>query len=189
MLVHRVFFWDPNADKAHSGNPLYLHKPQGAGRWDNPDLYDAWYLATSAEGAIGESFGDLETWDEGMFDTGIGMRRALATFQIPDDLALFDFNDPINLVHIGMRPSDVVIRNTPTHQRRAASLFEEKGTDGAPVWRGVQWWSYHHASWTNIMLWSTLTRPAPLTLLRVEDLTLTSPAVVDAAVALHRPLR
>ena len=59
MLVYRVFFHDPGARPGDPGHALHLHRPQGAGRWDNPDLYDAWYFARSPEGAIGEVFGAL----------------------------------------------------------------------------------------------------------------------------------
>lgn len=189
MLVYRVFFYGADAAEGQSGHPSYLYKPQGAGRWDNPDLYDAWYLAKSPEGAVGETFGDLSKWTDSMFDTGTGLRRAMATFSIPDDLSLFDFDDPSNLVRIGMRPSEVVIRNKAARQRRAATLFGERHVNGSRAWQGLQWWSYHRAHWTNIMLWSSTEEQAPLTLTDVQELTLASPAVVDAANVLHRPLR
>lgn len=190
MLVYRVFYYDEAAKGGQSGHPLYLHKPQGRGRWDNPDLYDAWYLAKSPEGAIGEVFGDLAKWGPTMFDTGMpGLRRALATFSVPDDLALFDFDDPANLIRIGMKPSEVVIRNRPARQRRAATLFHEGNPDGSRTWQGLQWWSYHRPQWTNIMIWGTATTPAPLTLTDITALDLATPAVIDAADALRRPLR
>lgn len=189
MLAYRVFFHDPAAASGSPGHPLYLHKPQGAGRWDNPDLYDAWYLSTSAEGAVGEAFGNLGGWNAAMFDTGTpGLRRALAVFSVPDDLAVFDFDDPANLVSVGMRPSQVVLRNKPVTQRRAAALFEESGPGGGRRWQALQWWSYHHPRWTNLMLWSTPTTPAPLSLKAVEELGLDSPAVQEAAEVLMRPL-
>ena len=59
MLLHRVFLHDPGAAPGKSGHATYLHKPQGAGRWDNPALYDAWYLSPAAEGAVGETLGNL----------------------------------------------------------------------------------------------------------------------------------
>lgn len=189
MLVYRVFFYDPSAKAGHSGHPQHLHRPQGKGRWDNPDLYDSWYLARSPEGAIGESFGNLERWSSAMFDTGTpGLRRALATFSVPDELAVFDFDDATNLRSIGMRPSEVVIRNTPVTQRRAAAVFGELGPDGSRRWQALQWWSYQHPRWTNLMLWSTAEAPAPISLASVDPLALDSPAVVEAAEVLRRPL-
>lgn len=189
MLVYRVFFYDPSAKSGASGHPLYLHRPQGSGRWDNPDLYDSWYLAKSPEGAIGESFGNLARWTPGMFTTGtVGVNRALATFSMPDDLAVFNFDDASNLLSIGMRPSEVVIRNKAATQRRAAALFGETDSAGGRRWQALQWWSYHHPQWANLALWSTPTSPAPLTLKAVEPLTLHAPAVVEASEILKRPL-
>lgn len=190
MLVYRVFFHDPSARAGMSGHPLYLHHPQGKGRWDNPDLYDSWYVARSPEGAVGETFGNLERWSAAMFDTGTpGLRRALATFSLPDDVAVFDFDDAANLLSIGMRPSEVVIRNKPATQRRAAALFDEKDSSGARRWQAVQWWSYHHPRWTNLMLWASAAAPSPLSLKSVTPLTLSSPEVIEAAEILKRPLR
>lgn len=190
MLVYRVFFHDPRARSGTSGHPLYLHRPQGAGRWDNRDLYDSWYLARSAEGAVGEAFGNLPTWSSEMFHTGMpGLRRALAVFSVPDDLAVFNFDDAANLLRVGMRPSEVVIRNKAATQQRAAALFEQRSADGARRWQALQWWSYHHASWVNLMLWSTPDEPAPLRLTHVEELTLSTAAVQEAAEVLMRPLR
>ena len=73
-----------------------------------------------------------------MFDTGMpGLRRAMAVFSVPDDLAVFNFDDAANLQRVGMRPSDVVIRNKAVTQRRAASLFEERNADGSHRWQGL----------------------------------------------------
>lgn len=186
MLLYRVFFHDATAKPGHSGSAQYLHKPQGGGRWDNPHLYDAWYLAKSPEAAIGETFGNLATWSTGMFDTGTGARRAMATFEVPDDLAIFDFDDAANLQRIGMRPSAVVIRNTPATQARATDLFNERNPDGSRRWAALQWWSYHSPHWQNLMLWATPTEPAPLTLVDVMHLSLTSPSVAAAAKTLRK---
>ena len=124
-----------------------------------------------------------------MFDTGMpGLRRAMAVFSVPDDLAVFNFDDAANLQRVGMRPSDVVIRNKAVTQRRAASLFEERNADGSHRWQGLQWWSYHHPQWANLMLWETRDSPAPLTLKRVEQLELTNIEVEEAARVLMRSL-
>jgi len=94
MLVYRVFFHDPGARPGDPGHALHLHRPQGAGRWDNPDLYDAWYFARSPEGAIGEVFGiqDLNLGTAGVGDSSkvqvsgnIGKR-----LQVKYGIGLFD---------------------------------------------------------------------------------------------------
>lgn len=187
MLLYRVFHYDAAAKPGQSGSAEYLHKPQGKSRWDNPHLYDAWYLARSPECAIGETFGNLATWSADMFNTGTpGVRRTLATFEAPDDLAIFDFDDAANLQRLGMRPSTVVIRNAPVTQAHAAALFQERNPDGTRRWAALQWWSFHAPVWHNLMLWSTPTEPAPLALVDVTHLTLATPAVAAAAKTLRR---
>ncbi|WP_425845520.1 RES family NAD+ phosphorylase [Agrococcus sp. TSP3-2-1] len=181
MLLHRVIPYAPDAAAGQSGSAMYVHRPQGASRWDNPELYDAWYFSTSAEGAVGETFGNLAAWTPEMLEHPAGLRRALATFSVPDDLPIFDFDDASNLARIAMRPSQVVIRNAPYTQGKAAALFDEGG------WAGVGWWSFHRPSWSNVMLWST-DRTPPAALESVEPLDLASPALRDAARALTRPL-
>lgn len=188
MLLYRVFLHDPAARTGRSGHPLYLYRPQGNGRWDNPTLYDAWYLSSAAEGAVGETFGNIPVWTEEMLEHPTGLRRTLATFSVADDLSVFDFDDAANLLSIGMRPSQVVTRNKGFTQGRAGALFAERRPDGTRRWDALGWWSFHRPTWGNLMLWATAADPAPLTLMDVEKLTLASAAVVEAGTALHRPL-
>jgi hypothetical protein len=122
-----------------------------------------------------------------MLEHPTGMRRALATFSIPDDLTVFDFDDASNLQHVEMRPSQVIIRNKTFTQSKAAALFSETSLDGARRWSGVSW-SFHRPTWHNLVLWATETEPAHLTLHNVDELSLTSPAITAAARALYRPL-
>lgn len=182
MLLYRVFLHAPSAAPGESGSATYVHRPQGASRWDNPSRYDSWYFSTSPEGAVGETFGNLAQWTDEMFEHPSGLRRALAAFSVSDAVPLFDFDDASNLLAIGMRPSHVVVRNAPYTQGRAASLFDER------KWAGVQWWSFHRPAWTNVMLWAAPTSEAPARLESVDALTLSTPAVVDASRALSRPL-
>lgn len=182
MLLYRVFPHAAGVDPGDSGSAEYIHRPQGASRWDNPDRYDSWYLSTSPEGAIGETFGNLATWTPQMFGHPSGMRRALATFAVPDELPLFDFDDASNLLSIAMRPSQVVIRNATFTQSKAAALFDAGG------WAGVRWWSYHRPVWTNVMLWATRAGEPPARLQQVDELSIDSTPVVEAARALSRPL-
>lgn len=188
MLLYRVFLYDPAAAPGNSGHATYLHRPQGSGRWDNPAIYDAWYLSPAAEGAVGETFGNLFTWSAEMLEHPSGLRRALATFSVDDDLPVFDFDDATNLHRLGMRPSQVVIRNKSFTQGKAATLFAETTADGRRRWAGVSWWSYHRPTWRNIMLWTKPTEASGLALQHVEPLTLDSVPVVEAARALHKRL-
>jgi RES domain-containing protein len=185
MLLYRVFLHSSAAEPGVSGSATYLHTPQGAGRWDNPHLYSAWYLSTSAEGAIGETFGNLHQWSEAMLQHPSGLRRALATFSLPDDLSLFDLDDPTALLDIGMRPSQVVARNPAYTQKKAAAVFAERGHVGQR-WAGLRWWSFHRPTWTNVALWTTPSSPTQLRLEAVDELSLEAPAMLEASRALAR---
>jgi len=188
MLLYRIFFYRSGVRGGTSGHATYLYTPQLKGRWDNAELYRSWYLSTSPEGAAGETFGNVPVWTSEMFEVPTGFRRAIATFAVSDDLQLFALDDAANLLHIGMRPSQVVTRNAPYTQGVAARLFAERGADGGRKWAGLTWWSYHRPTWTNVFLWDSEGSPAPLTLQSVDELTIDTPAIRDAAAALSRPL-
>lgn len=189
MLVYRVFHHQEGAEGGTSGSPLYIHGPQGEGRWDNFESYTAWYLSKSPEGAIGESFGNLPLWRASMFDPGIpGMRKAMAVFSISDDVRIYNFDDASNLLAIGMRPSDVVIRNVPATQARAAKVFGQRNGNGTRRWQGLQWWSYHHPQWTNMMVWQPGGEECKLELRDIVPLDLGAAAVREAAEVLQRKI-
>ena len=162
---------------------MYEHRPQRGGRIDSPDYY-VWYLGRAPEAAVGEAFGNLQTWDASMFDVPYvpGARRALGVFQLPDDLRVLDLDNPAELLERGLRPTQMVVRNLAVTQRWGSDIWDERDPhDGSTRrWQAVQWWSYHHPSWAVLASW---TRPE---LVRVEPLDLTSPAVSDAAQALCR---
>src|SRR4051794_32550506 len=95
MLLYRVFHYRDGAPSATPGSPDYLHIPaQGRGRLDNPRRYLVWYLARDASGAVGEVFGDLDTWQDSMFevDKAAGIYRALGTYKVPDDIQILNLD-------------------------------------------------------------------------------------------------
>lgn len=163
---------------------MYEHRPQRGGRIDHPD-YFVWYLGRQAEAAVGESFGNLATWDEVMFEfPQLGARRALGTFWLPDDLAVLDLDDPYQLLERSLRPTTVVARNLPVTQAWGHRAWAERNT-GDPAehrWQAISWWSFHRPTWTVLASWA---RPE---LHDVESLDLNHPAVRDAAASLDRPL-
>ena len=187
MLAYRVFPHLPTARPGEMGHATYRYPHQGRGRIDNPRRYYTTYLAREASGAVGETFGGRPAWADDMFELGdrdpllIGARRALAVFQLPDDLAVLDLDHAYALHERGMRPTSVVERNRRATQAWALRVFEEADHNGDQRWAGVQWWSYHLPPWRMLGLWDASPR-----LLAVEELTLSHSAVVDAASALSR---
>jgi hypothetical protein len=186
MLVYRVFPHLASAAVGAAGHPQYLHRGQGGGRLDNPGHYLVWYLACSPSGAVGEAFADLDTWSDTMFAYPklAGSRRALATYAIPDDLALLDLDDAKNLLDRGLRPTQVVERNRSATQVWALKIFRERNDRSSQMWNGVKWWSIHRPQWEIIGYWGT----AAPTVVNVERLTTSHSALIDAARALSKPI-
>lgn len=185
MLVHRIAPHLPGARLGEPGHPGYLHRPQRGGRIDHPD-HDVWYLVTSAEGSVGEVFGDLPTWSEEMFSFPLlpGSRRALGTYRLPDHLRVLDLDDPAALVERSLRPAQVVARDLAVTQGWGHRAWDERDPHQTSHrrWQVISWWSFHRPSWTVL---ASRVEPAPV---RVEELTLDHPAVRDAARALGRLL-
>lgn len=185
VLTYRVFPYLPTAGSGQPGHPLYEHRPQLGGRVDHPDYY-VWYLARHPEAAVGETFGNLAAWDPSVFDVPFmpGAQRALGVYVLPDDLRLLDLDDARVLLDRSLRPTQVVIRNLAVTQQWGHAIWAEPDPhdEVRRRWQAVQWWSYHHPSWPILASWD---RPR---LDHVEPLTLTHPAVTEAARALLRPL-
>jgi len=190
MDLYRVFPYNPNARKAESGHPEYVFPFQGAGRWDNPNYYLAWYLSFTEVGAVGETFGNLARWSPAMLEIPFlpGGQRALAVFQIPDDTPLLNLDDTAELLKRNVQPSQIVIRNLDFTQPLALSVFNEKGAAGNRRYAGLTWWSYHRPQWRNLTLWETSEQPTPLELKRVEPLSFDSVHIINAAKALNKEL-
>lgn len=192
MLVYRVFSHDPDALSGEPGhwNFLYL-SAQGRFRLDNTDLYHSWYFSATPEAAIGESFGDLSTWSDGMFETPYlrGGRRVLGVFEIPDDTALLDLDNAHHLAARALRPTEVISRVRPATQAWARSIFKEADARGKRLWRGVRWWSYHRPHWTIFGIWIAPGEPLIHTLFDVEPLSAMHPAIRSAQSTLARPWR
>ncbi len=179
-----MFPYLATARPGEPGHPLYEHRPQRGGRIDHPD-YHVWYMSRLAEAACGETFGNLTRWDASMleFPQLAGSRRALGVYSLPDDLRVLDLDEPAQLVRLGLRPTQVVIRNLTVTQAWGHRIWAETDphtSDRARVWQAVSWWSYHRPVWTVLASWL---RPK---LARVEPLAPDHPALIDAAKALQR---
>lgn len=175
MLLYRVFPYVATARRGQPGHPLYVNPHQGAGRFDNPSRYLAWYMAAEATSAAAETFADLTRWSNTMFAFPLipDARRALGIFELPDGLPYVDLDDPQRLVDLGVRPSQVVERNLPYTQALAARIYDEHR------YNGIRWWSFHRPQWRVYCLWEITPNIA-----QIDPLTTSHPAVQDAAHAL-----
>jgi hypothetical protein len=184
MLVYRVFPYLASAREREPGHPLYLHPGTAQGRLDNPQHYQVWYLALEASGAVGEALGNLREWGEDVFAyPGLpGSRRSLATYTLPDETPLLDLNNSRTLLERGLQPRQVVERNRAATQEWALRIFQERNGAGDPAWAGVIWWSVHAPHWRIVGYWGQTTPE----LLKVEELDLNHPAVIDAATTMNR---
>jgi hypothetical protein len=183
MLTYRVCPHLPGVAPNVPGHPLYIGA-QGSGRLDNPGHYQIWYLALDEAGAVGETFGHLDRWDDRMFDFPDipSSRRVLATYRLEDHTPLLDLDDARNLSKRGLRPTQVIERNRAATQAWALDIYNERNDRGARMWQGVRWWSYHQPQWRIIGYWGN-ERPK---FEDFEELNLTNPAVIDAAESLGR---
>lgn len=172
MLLYRVFPYLPTASTGEPGHPLYVHRAQGAGRFDNPAHYLAWYVAAEAVSAVGESFAHLSTWRDEMFEFPLiaGSRKALGIYDLPDDLPYVDLDDPPRLVDLGVRPSQAIERNRPYTQALALRIYRE-GT-----YNGIRWWSFHRPQWRVYCLWEI-----DPSIAQIDPLTMDHIAVANAA--------
>lgn len=191
MLVYRVFPRLAAAPTGTPGHPLYLHRPQGHGRLDNPGHYDTWYFATAPEAAVGETFADLSAWSNDMFEFPKmpGARRALGVFEVDDGTPVLDLDDARALYERRLRPTQVVARNRAVTQAWALAVHDERDDRGARRWAGIRWWSFHRPHWTVIALWCPPGAPVAARPVGIDDLAVTHVAVRDAAGSLGKPIR
>jgi hypothetical protein len=164
-----------------------VYPRQTTGRWDNAADYQLIYLAAAPEAAVGEMFGRIPEWSDDMFRVPYlpAGRYALATFTLDDSITFLDLDDAHNLVERRLRPTQVVIRDTAFTQPLAARIYREQDA-GKRRWGGIRWWSFWAPQWPVMALWVPPGGGHPLQLDSVERLTVSHPAVQDAAATLVR---
>lgn len=188
----RLFRCYPRVTGARTGKPghwSYLPRPQFHGRWDNADLYDSWYFSRTAVGAIAESFYNKRQWIPEVFLTPREEPRAIAEFRYSGP-PLIDLDDAATLVELGVKPSEIVVQDIGTTQLIARRIFENEASrpDGLRT-GGLSWWSSQMPSETSTLLWGADgVPPEGLTLVGIQALSVSHPAVVEAAAKLFRPL-
>jgi hypothetical protein len=95
---------------------------------------------------------------------------------LPDDAAICNLDDPLQLSKLGLRPSDVVSRDYVRARAWALRIFQEKR------WIGARWWSYYEPQWSSIGLWDI----RQLVLTEIQVLHLEHVAVVEASRSIVR---
>lgn len=192
MLVYRVFRYRDDAKVGENGHPEFVWKQTNSGRFDNGDIYTAWYVASDPVAAICETLGNFKFWDDSTFLPAIpvGSRLALAEFYLPDDSAIFDFDNPQQLTRISMRPSEVVIRNRPLTQGKAREIFQERHPSSTErAWHGLSWWSYHNPKMNVLAILAPHNHKSALELSQVTPLDKHHRYVLRAADILNREIR
>jgi hypothetical protein len=148
VRLYRSFPFDAGAAPHGRGGALFVPTSSGLGRIDNPDLYEVLYVSANPQAAVAESFGRLAVWRPETFVHGSGLPFAIASYEVPDDLLVFDLNDIDALKSIGVtRPTDVVTRDRAKTQAWARMIF----VGGRHA--GASWWSYYEPDWPVLGLW------------------------------------
>jgi hypothetical protein len=179
VKLYRVFPHDAGVAATNRGGALFIPEPSGLGRIDNSDLYSVLYVASTPHAAIAESFGRLAVWRPSTFIHRSGLPYAIATYEAPDDLSIFDLDEIDALRSIGIRrPTDVITRDRAKTQAWARTIF------AMGRFHGARWWSYYDPDWPVIGLWDS----SPLTLAAVEVLTSTDVLVQETAISIVRQI-
>jgi RES domain len=149
-VLYRVFPQQVGAGGLDEGGPLFVARSrQGTGRHDNPGSYGALYLARLPESAVAE----LLRGFLGRIVRDVHLRRpdgstyALAMFDDSTVGEVVDLDDPLELVRLGLKPSEVATRDREVTQQMALTIFGEGGP-------GLGWWSTIEASWPNVTLFA-----------------------------------
>ena len=176
MILHRCFAWNAGVPDDAPDGPLWFPRVfQGEGRHDNPEAYGCLYLADRPVSCIVEQ---LAAFRGQRLTASILRRRklplAVATLELEDRATLLDLDDPGVLRRERLRPSQIATRQRAVTQPLALELYR-RHADAA----GLRWWSTWEALWMNVTVFDRAARR--LRLLDVQELTLETPALTEAA--------
>ncbi|HVA29058.1 MAG TPA: RES family NAD+ phosphorylase, partial [Candidatus Baltobacteraceae bacterium] len=157
MRLYRVFPHDPSAAQDEPGGALFIPNG-GAGRFDNPKLYKAFYAALEPQCAIVETLGEIATWDDRDFMRAIRVdgtwkqiKLALATYEI--DAKIVNLARIEQLAELGVTSvTEIVTRQRRVTQAVASLAFAH---DMFNEHAGLAWWSFYLPEWSNVMLWNS----------------------------------
>lgn len=177
VTLWRCFPWDSTAAAGAPFSPTYLQPGQSAGRFDLGDQPPVRYLASTPSQAVGEVLQGFR----GTRLTAAHLRRhgwplALVAVGVPPRVweAVADLGDPATLLRLGFRPEQLAHHDRVVTQAVARHVYEA----GHP---GLRWWSALTGAWQSTVLFHDRVPDDRLTLGTPEEVTLQTPAVVDAA--------
>jgi hypothetical protein len=82
------------------------------------------------------------------------LKLCTQAYQLLDDLRVLDLDDPAQLLRLGLRPTQIVIRDLTVTQAWGHRIWSETDPHtGDHVWQAVSWWSYHRPIWTVLASW------------------------------------
>jgi RES domain len=179
VRLYRVLLHDPNAAPHEPGGVLYVPPQQGGGRIDNPQAYRVLYVGDSPAGVCAEVFyrgAHRLKWTGDMLPLRryAHLVRSLAWYDVAENAAIADLDDPHRLIEFNLRPSNVITRDYSQSQAWALRIFE-RGEFG-----GIAWWSFNDARWKSAGLWNLDLIVAS----GIEALTIDHPAFAEAAAIL-----
>jgi hypothetical protein len=176
VILYRCFAWNEGAAPDAPDGPLWFPRPfQGEGRHDNPDVFGCLYLADRALSAVVEQLARFRT--QRLTPSLLrrrGLPLAIAEVTLDADVVLLDLDDPRVLSRERLRPSLVATRHRDITQPQARAIFGKH-----PTVSGLRWWSTYEATWVHVTVFERAA--VHLRLNEVRVLTLTDPAVLDAA--------
>jgi len=177
-VLYRVFPYLAASAQDEPGGALYVPS-QGGGRLDNAGTYAVLYLSDAAAGAIAEAFGRFSEWNSAILEGSPGLpgsARAIARFELPENSAICNLDDPSQLIALGLHPSDIVSRDYARSRAWARRIYEQG------KWIGLRWWSYYDPQWTSFGLWNI----EQLTLREVKLLHLNDASLREASRTIAR---
>ena len=176
MILYRAFAWSRRVQPDEPDGALWFPQVfQGEGRHDNPAVYACLYLADRPVSCVAEQLAAFR----GQRLTAPMLRRrglplALADVEIDDGASILDLDEPAVLGREKLHPSQVATRHREVTQPQALTLYQRH-----PMLAGIRWWSMWESLWANYTLFGRAR--SSMRLVRVRELTLDEPAVVEAS--------
>jgi hypothetical protein len=174
----RSFPWDPGAAENEPFSAAFVPPMQGFNRFDLPGRpAGVIYLAETPDHALGEWIARFR--GRSLREAGLqrnGKLRALVTVELRDPVwsGIVDLCDPEALTRYHVTPDLLAVRDRSVTQGIAQRLHDAGLT-------GLRWWSALFGDWHTVVLFRDRLVPDAPAYGTPAAVTLTSPALVQAA--------